>query len=71
MLGVHGTYEEGVPCRVGEIGAVVKRVEQAKADHYSLPSDGRPPDRKRIVRDEAGTQKPEHPMSLVRKAYGI
>ncbi len=47
---------------------VVSRVEQAKPDHYSsdCPMAGH-----QIENGLQGSMKPEHPMSLLRQAYGI
>ncbi len=47
---------------------VVSRVEQAKPDHYSsdCPMAGH-----QIENGLEGSMKPEHPMSLLRQAYGI
>lgn len=47
---------------------VVSRVEQAKPDHYSsdCPMAGH-----QIENGLDGTQKPEHPLTLLRIAYGL
>jgi glycerol-3-phosphate dehydrogenase subunit C len=75
--GHNGTYAVKKEYRAASVKIgrpVMTRVEQAKADHYSsdcpmaghqiesgLPADA----------DGAAPRQPEHPMSLVRKAYGL
>ena len=53
---------------------VVTRVSNAKADHYSsdCPMAGHQIE-SGLASDESGAapREPEHPMSLVRKAYGL
>jgi Fe-S oxidoreductase len=69
--GHNGTYAVKKEYRAAsvKIGApVVKRVESAKADHYSsdCPMAGH-----QIESGLSTAASPEHPMSLVRKAYGL
>jgi Fe-S oxidoreductase len=69
--GHNGTYAVKKEYRAAsvKIGApVVKRVESAKADHYSsdCPMAGH-----QIESGLSTAASPEHPMTLVRKAYGL
>jgi Fe-S oxidoreductase len=69
--GHNGTYAVKKEYRAAsvKIGApVVKRVESAKADHYSsdCPMAGH-----QIESGLSTGAPPEHPMTLVRKAYGL
>jgi Fe-S oxidoreductase len=69
--GHNGTYAVKKEYRAAsvKIGTpVLKRVEAAKADHYSsdCPMAGH-----QIQSGLSTDQSPEHPMSLVRKAYGL
>jgi len=69
--GHNGTYAVKKEYRAAsvKIGTpVMKRVEAAKADHYSsdCPMAGH-----QIESGLSTGQSPEHPMSLVRKAYGL
>ena len=53
---------------------VVSKVEQAKADHYSsdCPMAGHQIESGLSSEESgAGPREPEHPMTLVRKAYGL
>ena len=51
---------------------VVNRVEQAKADHYSsdCPMAGHQIE-SGLSAGNGESREPEHPMTLIRKAYGI
>ena len=51
----------------------VNRVAQGKADHYSsdCPMAGHQIASGLSEGGDAGAREPEHPMSLIRKAYGI
>jgi Fe-S oxidoreductase len=75
--GHNGTYAVKKEFRAASVKIgrpVVAKVEQAKADHYSSDcpmaghqiESGLSPDA-----SGAGPREPEHPMSLVRKAYGL
>jgi Fe-S oxidoreductase len=69
--GHNGTYAVKKEYRAAsvKIGApVVKRVESAKADHYAsdCPMAGH-----QIESGLSSGAPPEHPMTLVRKAYGL
>ena len=74
--GHNGTYAVKREYRAASVKIgkpVVNRVEQAKADHYSsdCPMAGHQIE-SGLSADGGGTpREPEHPMSLVRKAYGI
>jgi len=74
--GHNGTYAVKKEYRAASVKIgkpVVNRVTQAKADHYSsdCPMAGHQIE-SGISPDEAGApREPEHPMTLVRKAYGI
>jgi glycerol-3-phosphate dehydrogenase subunit C len=52
---------------------VVSKVEQAKADHYSsdCPMAGHQIESGLSHEPDAPPREPEHPMTLVRKAYGL
>ena len=52
---------------------VVSKVEASKADHYSsdCPMAGHQIESGLSVADGAAPREPEHPMTLVRKAYGL
>ena len=50
---------------------VANRVEQAKADHYSSDCPMAGHQIESILGTNGETRAPEHPMSLVRRAYGI
>jgi Fe-S oxidoreductase len=69
--GHNGTYAvkqefRAASLRIGK--PVVAKVEQAQADHYSsdCPMAGH-----QIESALENHREPEHPMSLIRKAYGI
>jgi Fe-S oxidoreductase len=69
--GHDGTYAVKTECHKISMKIckpVVNRVEQAKPDHYSsdCPMAGH-----QIENGLPGDMKPEHPMSLLRQAYGI
>jgi Fe-S oxidoreductase len=69
--GHDGTYAVKTECHKISMKIckpVVNRVEQAKPDHYSsdCPMAGH-----QIENGLEGDMKPEHPMSLLRQAYGI
>jgi Fe-S oxidoreductase len=75
--GHNGTYAVKTEFRAASVKIgrpVVSKVEQAKADHYSsdCPMAGHQIE-SMLIPDEAGAapREPEHPMSLVRKAYGL
>jgi Fe-S oxidoreductase len=72
--GHDGTYAVKQEFRAASVKIgrpVANRVEQAKADHYSsdCPMAGHQIQSILAQKGEAG--EPEHPMSLVRRAYGI
>ena len=69
--GHNGTYAVKQEFRAASVKIgkpVATRVQQAQADHYSsdCPMAGH-----QIQSILGGTREPEHPMSLVRRAYGI
>ena len=71
--GHNGTYAVKKEFRAASVKIgrpVMKRVESAHPDHYTqrLP-DGRPPDRERP--EGMARSEPEHPLKLLRLAYGI
>ena len=75
--GHNGTYAVKKEYRAASVKIgrpVVSKVEQAKADHYSsdCPMAGHQIE-SGLPRDEPGAapREPEHPMTLVRKAYGL
>ncbi|HKU88666.1 MAG TPA: heterodisulfide reductase-related iron-sulfur binding cluster [Steroidobacteraceae bacterium] len=72
--GHDGTYAVKKEFRAASVKIgkpVANRVEQAKADHYSsdCPMAGRQIES--ILGTNGEAREPEHPMSLVRRAYGI
>jgi glycerol-3-phosphate dehydrogenase subunit C len=74
--GHNGTYAVKKEFRAAsmKIGRpVVNRVAQSGADHYSsdCPMAGRQIQSGLPAGDGLAPNEPEHPMSLVRKAYGI
>jgi glycerol-3-phosphate dehydrogenase subunit C len=75
--GHNGTYAVKKEYRAASVKIgkpVVTRVSNAKADHYSsdCPMAGHQI-RSGLSPDESGAapREPEHPMSLIRKAYGL
>jgi len=75
--GHNGTYAVKKEFRAASVKIgrpVVSKVEQAKADHYSsdCPMAGHQIE-SMLKPDESGAEprEPEHPMTLVRKAYGL
>ena len=71
----HVRREEGIPRGVGEdrpAGGIEGGAGEGRSLFERLP-DGGTPDRKRTLPREAGAapREPEHPMTLVRKAYGL
>ena len=75
--GHNGTYAVKKEFRAASVKIgrpVVSKVEQAKADHYSsdCPMAGHQIE-SGLSPDESGAapREPEHPMTLVRKAYGL
>jgi glycerol-3-phosphate dehydrogenase subunit C len=74
--GHNGTYAVKKEYRAASVKIgkpVVNRVEQAKADHYSsdCPMAGHQIESGLSAAEGGLPREPEHPMSLVRKAYGI
>ena len=74
--GHNGTYAVKKEFRAASVKIgrpVVNRVAQAGADHYSsdCPMAGHQIQSGLQAGDGAASREPEHPMSLVRKAYGI
>ena len=74
--GHNGTYAVKKEYRAASVKIarpVVNRVAQAKADHYSsdCPMAGHQIESGLSAGDDGAPREPEHPMTLVRKAYGI
>jgi Fe-S oxidoreductase len=75
--GHNGTYAVKEEYRAASVKIgrpVASRVEAAKADHYSsdCPMAGHQIESIMAAKDGAeAPREPEHPMALVRKAYGI
>jgi len=74
--GHNGTYAVKKEYRAASVKIgkpVVNRVEQSKADHYSsdCPMAGHQIESGLSAAGNGAAREPEHPMSLVRKAYGI
>jgi glycerol-3-phosphate dehydrogenase subunit C len=74
--GHNGTYAVKKEFRAASVKIgrpVVTKVEQAQADHYSsdCPMAGRQIESGLSAAERAQPREPEHPMSLVRKAYGL
>jgi len=74
--GHNGTYAVKQEFRAASVKIgrpVVSRVEQAKADHYSsdCPMAGHQIESGLSREAGADPREPEHPMTLVRKAYGL
>jgi Fe-S oxidoreductase len=74
--GHNGTYAVKKEYRAASVKIgrpVVNRVEQAKADHYSsdCPMAGHQIESGLSPAGDGASREPEHPMTLVRKAYGI
>ena len=74
--GHNGTYAVKKEYRAASVKIgrpVVNRVEQAKADHYSsdCPMAGHQIESGLSPAGGGAPREPEHPMTLVRKAYGI
>jgi len=74
--GHNGTYAVKKEYRAASVKIgrpVVNRVEQAKADHYSsdCPMAGHQIESGLSDAGGGAPRQPEHPMTLVRKAYGI
>ena len=74
--GHNGTYAVKKEYRAAslKIGRpVVSKVEAAKADHYSsdCPMAGHQIESALSAAEDGTRREPEHPMSLVRKAYGL
>ena len=74
--GHNGTYAVKKEFRAASVKIgkpVVSKVEQAKADHYSsdCPMAGHQIESGLSHEPGAAPREPEHPMTLVRKAYGL
>jgi glycerol-3-phosphate dehydrogenase subunit C len=74
--GHNGTYAVKKEYRAASVKIgrpVATKVEQAKPDHYSsdCPMAGHQIESIMASKDAAEPGRPEHPMSLVRKAYGL
>jgi Fe-S oxidoreductase len=74
--GHNGTYAVKTEYRAASVKIgkpVVAKVEAGKAEHYSsdCPMAGRQIESGLSSSDGAAPREPEHPMSLVRKAYGL
>ena len=74
--GHNGTYAVKKEFRAASVKIgkpVVNRVAQAKADHYSsdCPMAGHQIESGLSGGDDGAPREPEHPMTLVRKAYGL
>jgi Fe-S oxidoreductase len=74
--GHNGTYAVKKEYRAASVKIgrpVMTRVEQAKADHYSsdCPMAGHQIQSGLSAGENGAPREPEHPMTLVRKAYGL
>jgi Fe-S oxidoreductase len=74
--GHNGTYAVKKEFRAASVKIgrpVVSKVEQAKADHYSsdCPMAGHQIESGLSHEEGGAPREPEHPMTLVRKAYGL
>jgi glycerol-3-phosphate dehydrogenase subunit C len=74
--GHNGTYAVKKEYRAASVKIgrpVVSKVEAAKADHYSsdCPMAGHQIESGLPSNEGAAPREPEHPMTLVRKAYGL
>jgi Fe-S oxidoreductase len=72
--GHNGTYAVKKEFRAASVKIgkpVATRVQAAKPDHYSSDCPMAGHQIQSVLAEDAGLGEPEHPMALVRKAYGI